>query len=520
MGRPRRIAPRVYFDSHTSGGRWRVDHTDANARRHRPTFPTPEAAHEFAARLILAAPQAPAPVVPTDRRLSDFFIDEYWPLWAEQHLQDNTKAVYMSMWNTHVVDRLGRLYLLDITTKVAAGFQHELVGAGVGKAAIVKTMSMLQGVFRCAIEWHDLPRNPFKLVRKVTPERPEAVQPATPVEVELLRSLFVVLGDQASARMVGLLGRAGVRPGEARALQVRHVGQRTILVEQSFGPSGLKELKTGYVRRTVTQIAPFRSEMRLGDSHDFVVVTPDGRAWDEQTYDNWRERRFAKAVAALELQIGRPYDLRHSFASLLLRSRPQELKTIADELGHSVETLLKHYGHILDEYREAGVIDAAQETAKARELVAAGALRARVERAAERMQRRSTKGTRRTQYTPREKRKAALAVPDELRAHVTAFVDDDAGYVDWCASHPDGWVLNVGLRPSQPTLVIHRVDCERVSGIARPGGMTSGDAAKACGDDHAALSAFAVALGRGDPKRTCSCVGGHPPMGPRNGPVR
>jgi hypothetical protein len=34
--------------------------------------------------------------------------------------------------------------------------------------------------------------------------------------------------------------------------------------------------------------------------------------------------------------------------------------------------LLKHYGHILDEYREAGVIDAAKETAKARELVAAG----------------------------------------------------------------------------------------------------------------------------------------------------
>ena len=61
----------------------------------------------------------------------------------------------------------------------------------------------------------------------------------------------------------------------------------------------------------------------------------------------------------------RPYDLRHSFADLLLHEGRQSLY-VAKQLGHSVAVLHSTYAHIIDEYEEAPDIDVNAEIAKAR----------------------------------------------------------------------------------------------------------------------------------------------------------
>ena len=55
--------------------------------------------------------------------------------------------------------------------------------------------------------------------------------------------------------------------------------------------------------------------------------------------------------------VPRPYDLRHSFASLLLAEGRQPLY-VARQLGHSVAVLLSSYAHLIDEYEDAQHIDA------------------------------------------------------------------------------------------------------------------------------------------------------------------
>jgi integrase len=44
----------------------------------------------------------------------------------------------------------------------------------------------------------------------------------------------------------------------------------------------------------------------------------DGGIWTPNGFEKWRQRRFRFLLALGGLRRGRPYDLRHSFASLLL----------------------------------------------------------------------------------------------------------------------------------------------------------------------------------------------------------
>jgi len=49
-----------------------------------------------------------------------------------------------------------------------------------------------------------------------------------------------------------------------------------------------------------------------------VFPTRNGEHWTDWQWRNWRKRVFAPAAAEAELSTFRPYDLRHSFVSLLI----------------------------------------------------------------------------------------------------------------------------------------------------------------------------------------------------------
>jgi integrase len=54
------------------------------------------------------------------------------------------------------------------------------------------------------------------------------------------------------------------------------------------------------------------------------------------------------ARAATAFPHARPYDLRHSFASLLLHEGRSPIY-VARQLGHGADLTLKVYGHVIDE---------------------------------------------------------------------------------------------------------------------------------------------------------------------------
>jgi len=60
--------------------------------------------------------------------------------------------------------------------------------------------------------------------------------------------------------------------------------------------------------------------MRGGRPGERASIFPvrDGGPWSSPAYQSWRRRAFARAARATCVEGARPYDLRHSFASLLL----------------------------------------------------------------------------------------------------------------------------------------------------------------------------------------------------------
>jgi integrase len=73
-------------------------------------------------------------------------------------------------------------------------------------------------------------------------------------------------------------------------------------------------------------------------------------------------------VAAAGLDRARPYDLRHSFASLLLHEG-RSVIYVARQLGHDARLTLTRYGHVIDELEDVAGQDAEATITAAREAV-------------------------------------------------------------------------------------------------------------------------------------------------------
>jgi integrase len=93
----------------------------------------------------------------------------------------------------------------------------------------------------------------------------------------------------------------------------------------------------------------------VGARADALVFSrSDGRPFSDNDYRNWRRRVFAPAVEESGIAATHPYALRHSWASLLLRSDEygSNPARIAEVMGHSVGTFFRVYAHEIEELRD------------------------------------------------------------------------------------------------------------------------------------------------------------------------
>ncbi len=90
--------------------------------------------------------------------------------------------------------------------------------------------------------------------------------------------------------------------------------------------------------------------MAAGRPADDQLVFPgkDGQPWTQAAYRSWRRRAFRRATQVAGLSHARPYDLRHSFASLRLHEG-RSVIYVARELGHDARLTHTRYGHVMDE---------------------------------------------------------------------------------------------------------------------------------------------------------------------------
>ena len=231
-----------------------------------------------------------------------------------------------------------------------------MASEGVGQETIRKTLALLQGVLERAIEWGHLQANPVRVIRKPPQTRRRSVRPLAPATVEAIRGRLLRGGRKRDAVLVSVLAYAGLRPGEALALRWSDVRDSVLLVERALALGELQDTKTRRSRtvRILRPLAADLAEWRMAsgrpDEASLVFPMRDGRLWTDTAYRNWRNRVYVPAAESAGIEQPRPYDLRHSLASLLFAEgvNPAE---IAEQMGHSLQTLLGTYTHVIAELR-------------------------------------------------------------------------------------------------------------------------------------------------------------------------
>lgn len=364
--RPLRDQAGVYYVFRV---RWK---DKATGRRLVETFDSMDDALDFRAQLRLSRRRGTLDELERGRvTLNEFIAFQWWPNAAIPTLEDGTLKIYRTMIRAHLAPRIGDMQLRHITAAKVAKLRADLERDGIGPTSTRKALTVLQSIMRSAAEWGEVPANPVASVRKPKQHK-KPVHPPAPEQVERIRRLM----SPQDAALLAALAYSGLRPQEATALRWSAVGRSTILVEAKNVSGQIYQWQknhSGY--RTVRLLDPLRAILEEykpdgAGPRDLVFPRPDGTPWNmDHDWPNWRNRNYAPARVLVPGVGPRPYDLRHAFASLLLHQGVQPV-AVAEELGHSLQTLMDRYAHIINDLRGQPAEDAAATIASAQQRVA------------------------------------------------------------------------------------------------------------------------------------------------------
>jgi integrase len=376
--------------------RWRPD--GAPGRRESRTFHRESDANAFAADLELRKRLGHLAGIDTGKITLDRYMAETWvPVYAAD-LAESTRATYRVLYAKHIGPHLGRAPLRELTPQLLARWQADRLREGAGPTSVRKSLALLGTILQTAMEGEHIAANPVRAVRKARQPRKDEVRPLAPVTVEAMRAAALspspteVAPSKSGARnrkaytvdppgtpytrhrdatLVSVLAYSGVRPQEALALRWGDVRDQTILIERAVSGGTIKSTKTRKAR-AVRLLAPLVADLRefkLASGRPaqsrLIFPGPTGDPWTKTTWDNWRERTFSRLLAAVDIEQGRPYDLRHSYASLLLHEG-RSVHYVAKQLGHAARLTLDTYGHVIDELEDVPRLAAVDAILQAR----------------------------------------------------------------------------------------------------------------------------------------------------------
>jgi integrase len=329
----------------------------------------------------------------SDRTLDEFVRDSWAPDRAVD-LATSTRRNYANLYSVHIAPTFAATPIKAITAPKVASWRTQREKDGAGVKALREAHSLLGGILAYACELGELEANAARAVRPRRRRSREPVRAWSPTEVERLRAALLSPAQRAVAAsepgqrerksyrqpqrdamscardgaLISALAYAGLRPAEALALRWNDVRKATILVARACDLAGgaMKGTKTEK-ERAIDILEPLAGDLRewsirSGRPNGVASVFPssDGRPWQKFDWDNWRRRRWGPALTQAGLPPARPYDLRHSFASLLI-AEGRTPYYVAGQLGHGPEQTMRTYGHVIAEYGRGVQIDAEAE---------------------------------------------------------------------------------------------------------------------------------------------------------------
>jgi integrase len=179
----------------------------------------------------------------------------------------------------------------------------------------------LRQVYRWGIDAHLVDRNPALVVAAPQPVRGEKILPLSIAEVDQVASECGRWGA-----LVVFMADSGARPGEAIAVEHRHVDLDTSTVEL---PGTKTELSWRTVHLTSRGTAAIRSAPRALATRRVFSIDGQPIRW----HYFWRHI-WHPALEAAGIEYRAPYNLRHSYALHSLQAGVP-IATLARQMGHA-----------------------------------------------------------------------------------------------------------------------------------------------------------------------------------------
>lgn len=362
---------------------WLVRYRTAGQNRQQ-TFATKKQAEAFNGQVRMKQLTGELAKIDAGKKPLAEFGEEWWGTVSDR-LSTATRRNYSTCWNNHILPFLGERQLRELTPRVIEEWRSDLSRAGRKDQTVKKAMNVLQTCLQKAVVWGELQVNPVREVKKPSGKRTKAVRPVAPREIEVMRAHLLELGKDRDAALLTVLGYAGLRPGEALALRWDHVRTKTLLIEQALAHGEIKETKTGAIR-SVRILPALKADLdrwrmispRHASGLVFTSSTNDAGPWLHEAYKSWTRRSFKQAALAAGRPDLRPYDLRHSFASLLIREG-KSVVDVAAQLGHAPTMTLSTYAHVMADLDDDDRRNADELIREAREEVASHEAREQIE---------------------------------------------------------------------------------------------------------------------------------------------
>ncbi len=289
-------------------------------------------------------------------------------------IKPKTRETYESLLRTHVLPEVGKTPLNKIDPIQVQEWVAELDESGLSNARMRASYQLLSASLKGAVESGYLGRSPCVGVSiPRIPKRQKLYLSESEVELlaNAIRFPYSVL--------VYVLAYGGLRWAEAVGLRRRHcdVLRGRLTIEETLsevsgvlhrGPTKTYETRTVALPGFVRDVLAEHLDSNTRPARDALVFTSPGG--DPLRGSNFRRRAWIPALESLEgwVPLGlTPHHLRHTCASLLIRSGAHA-KAIQAHLGHSSITVtMDIYGHLFEDDMDelAQRLDTAHREAKA-----------------------------------------------------------------------------------------------------------------------------------------------------------
>jgi integrase len=342
-------------------GRWRARYRDADGKEHAGHFATKAKAQGWLDQQT-ASIVAGAWVDPKDGKTT---FEEYAETWRRGQIhRDSTATSVEQQLRLHVYPIIGNRPLRSVRPSDVQALVRSL-SERLASGTVRVIYGRLSAVFNAAVRDRVIATTPCVDVR-----RPSAA-PASTLEVLTTDQVLAMAAAVPERyRAVVLTGAGiGLRPGELFGLTIDRVDflRRSVRVDRQLVRARgrgveLTPLKTAASYRTIPLPEVIGDELA---AHLARWPPVSGLVFTNQQSEPIQQHPFAAMWKTARRRAGlpawaTPHDLRHYYASLLIRSGAS-VKVVQSRLGHaSATTTLDVYGHLFpdEEDRTRAAVDA------------------------------------------------------------------------------------------------------------------------------------------------------------------